>query len=116
MISFSTYNGDVVVGETIEMVSDTELLRQKVARVVGTNQGEWTFDKEEGIDFRAILIKNPDKDEIRATIEAALARIDETLTITEFDMVIDRRVATISFKAVNGEGEEVGGGYTYGGQ
>lgn len=115
MISFCTHNGDVVVGETIEMVSDTELLRQKVARVIGTNLGEWIYDKEEGIDFRSILIKNPDKGEIRATIETALARIDDTLTMTDFDMTLKGRVATISFKAVNGEGEEVGGEYTYGG-
>ena len=115
MKSFSTHNGDVIVGKTIEMVDGTELLRQKVERVVGTNLGEWSYDKEEGIDFHAILIKNPDQDAIRATIEEALIRIDDTFTITEFSMTLKGRDATISFKAINGDGEEVGGEYTYGG-
>ena len=115
MKSFSTRNGDVVVGETIEMVDGAELLKQKVERVIGTNLGEWSYDKEEGIDFRALLVKNPDEAEIRATIEAALVRIDETLAITEFEMYLDKRTAVINFKAVNDKGEEVGGEYTYGG-
>lgn len=115
MKSFSTYNGDVVVGKTIEMVDGSELLRQKVERVIGTNLGEWSYDEEEGIDFRVVLVKNPDEAEIRATIESALIRIDETFAITEFSLAMKGRVAAISFRAVNGDGLEVGGDYTYGG-
>ena len=115
MKSFSTRNGDVVVGETIEMVDGNELLRQKVERVVATNLGEWSHDVDEGIDFRVLLVKNPDEAEIRATIEAALVRIDESFAITEFGMKLNGRKAEISFKATNGNGEEVGGEYTYGG-
>lgn len=114
MKSFSTQNGDVVMGKTIEIVSDTELLRQKVERVIGTNQGEWSYDEEEGINFRVVLCKNPDENEIRATIEQALTKIDETFTITEFELEMKGRAATITFRAVNGDGEEVGGEYTYG--
>lgn len=114
MRSFSTRNGDVVIGETIEMVEGSELLRQKVERVLGTNLGEWSYDEEEGIDFRAVLVKNPAEAEVRATIEEALIHIDETFTITEFSMELKGRAAAISFKATNGNGEEVGGEYTYG--
>lgn len=115
MISFSTYKGDVVLDTTIQMVEGDELLRQKVERVLGTNKGEWSYDEDEGIDFTAILRKNPDEDEIRATIQEALTKIDETLTIIEFSLSLRGREATIRFKAVNGEEVEVGGEYTYGG-
>lgn len=114
MKSFSTKNGDVVIGETIELVSDNELLRQKVERVIGTNLGEWSYDTEEGIDFHAILTKNPDEAEIRATIENALKQIDEAFVITEFSMNLSgRNRNSIYFKASNSEGVEVGGEYSY---
>lgn len=116
MRSFSTNNGDVVVGKTIELVSDNELLRQKVQRVLGTNLGEWAYDLDEGIDFSVILRKNPDEAEIMATVEAALKRIDESFAITSFSLTMqNNRKATIEFVAVNGSGEEVGGVYSYGG-
>ena len=115
MKSFSTYDGDVVVGKTIEMVEGSELLRQKIERVIGTNKGEWSYDADEGIDFGVVFRKNPDENEIRATIEEALVHIDETLTIAEFSMKMTGRTAEISFTVVNGDGEEIGGGYTYGG-
>ena len=116
MKGFSVQNGDVIVNKTdIEMVDGSELLRQKVELVIGTNKGEWEYDKDEGIDFRVLLCKNPDEDEIRAEIADALTRLDDTFSITEFSMNIADRHANISFKAVNGEGEEVGGSYTYGG-
>ena len=114
MKSFSMADGDVIISDTIEMVSDNELLRQKVLRVLGTNRGEWSYDKDEGIDFRAVLTKNPDKAEIRATLEAALIHIDPTFALTEFSMELVRRTATIKFTASTGDGEEVGGEVTYG--
>ena len=114
MKSFSTKNGDVEVEKTIVMVSDQELLRQKVERVLCTNKGEWVFDEDEGIDFSVILRKNPNQDEIKDTIEEAITRIDSTLTVTSFSLDVDGRTATIRFEAVNRDGETVGGTYSYG--
>lgn len=114
MKSFSTKDGDVVVEKTIAMVSDQELLRQKVERVLGTNKGEWEFDEDEGIEFAAVLRKNPNKDEIKATIEEALARIDSTFVVTVFELTVEGRKAVITFEAVNGDGATVGGNYSYG--
>lgn len=115
MISFSTHKGDVVIDSTIQMVEGDELLRQKVERVLGTNKGEWSYDEDEGIDFPTVLRKNPDEDEIRATIQEALTSIDETLTIIEFSLRLRGREAMISFQAVTGDGVEIGGEYIYGG-
>lgn len=113
--SFSTNDdGDVIVNGSIEMVTDNELLRQKVQRVLGTNKGEWSYDTEEGIDFSVVLRKNPNEDEIRATIEEALMRIDETFVITSFGLTMDGRKATVCFEAVNADGVKVMEGYTYG--
>lgn len=114
MKGFSTRNGDVVVGKDIELVDGNELLRQKVERVIGTNKGEWSYDPEEGIDFSVLLRKNPEEEAIRATIEEALSRIDDTFVVTEFSLTMEGRVATIHFKAVNSDGAEVGGEHTYG--
>lgn len=114
MKSFSTHNGDVVVNKTIEEVDGSELLWQKVERVLGTNKGEWSYDVEEGINFSVIFRKNPDVDEIRATIDEALTRIDETFAITSFKLTMQGRAATISLQAVNGNGVKVGGEYSYG--
>lgn len=113
MKGFSMADGDVIVNKTIEMVEDSELLRQKVERVLGTNLGEWIYDVQEGIDFSVVLCKNPNKDEIRATIEQALTHIDDTLTLTDFDLIMEGRKATITFKAIDSDGEEMGVTYTY---
>ena len=114
MKGFSTHNGDVVVGKTIELVEDSELMRQKVTLVIGTNHGEWRYDTEEGIDFTVVFRKNPDEAEIMGTIEEALKKIDETFVLTEFSLSTEGRTAEIVFKAVNADGLEVGGAYTYG--
>lgn len=115
MKGFSTHNGDVVVNQTIEIAEESELLRQKVQLVLGTNKGEWKYDEEEGIDFFVVLRKNPDKDEIRNEIEEALRKIDETFTVTEFSLSLTGRTAKVSFKAVNDEGQLIEGSNTYGG-
>lgn len=110
---FSMAEGDVIVTRTIELVEDPELLRQKIERVIGTALGEWKYDTQEGIDRSVVLCKNPDANLIRATIEQALTHIDDTLTLTDFALVMEGRKATITFTAVDGEGVETGGTYTY---
>ena len=65
----------------------------------------------EGIDYAVLFKKNPSEDEIRVEIEEALMRLDETFAVTEFELVMDGRHATITFQAINGDGVEVGGSY-----
>lgn len=114
MKSFRVYNGDVVIEKTIEMVEGKELLQQKIERVLGTNKGEWKYDKDEGIDFSIVLRKAPNKGQIRSEIEEALWKVDETMTLTNFSLEMDGRNATIRFEAENDSGEVVGGEYIYG--
>lgn len=113
---FLMVDGDAVVTKTIETVTGDEMLRQTIELVVSTHQGEWIYDPLEGIDRGVVLCKNPNEDEIRATIEAAVLRVDDTLTITDFTLEVDdRRRATIEFKILKPNGEELEVAYTYGG-
>lgn len=53
-----TSSGDVEIkNNQIQMIEGSELLRQKVECVLGTNKGEWFLNPDEGINFRNILGK-----------------------------------------------------------
>lgn len=113
---FRMVNGDAVVTDTIETVTGDEMLRQTIELVISTQQGEWVYDPLEGIDRGVILCKGPEENQIRATIEAAVLRVDETLSITDFSLKVDdRRRATIDFKILKPDGQELEVAYTYGG-
>lgn len=111
---FMMINGDAVVNRTIEMVQDDEMLRQTVELVIATNQGEWSYDLLEGINRALVLCKNPDEDEIRNTIEEAVLRVDDTLTMTDFSMTVDvKRHATITFRLIKSNGDDLEVTLTY---
>ncbi|MCD8089932.1 MAG: hypothetical protein LUD81_04815 [Clostridiales bacterium] len=103
-------NGDVYIEKTkIQMVSKTELLRQKVITVLGTNKGEWFLNPDEGINFNNLLGKKKDDEIIRNEILDGLQQVDETFQLTSFECDFDRikRKLVISFSAANSEGEAV---------
>jgi len=111
---FRMIDGDAVVNQTIEMVQDDELLRQTIELVISTNQGEWPYDLLEGINRAVVICKSPNEDEIRNTIEEAVLRVNDTLTMTNFSLEVDaKRHATITFTLVKPNGEELGVTYTY---
>ena len=111
---FLMENGDVVLNKDIQMTQGDDFLRQKIEYVINTNQGEWGYDVIEGINRAFVLRKNPDVDEIRSTIEEAVLRVDETLTLTNFKLSVDaKRHATITFTLIKPNGEELGVSYTY---
>lgn len=113
---FKVVDGDVVVNQTIEMVQDDEHLRQTLELVIGTNQGEWKYDLQEGIERALVLCKGYDEDEIRNTIEQAVLRVDSTLALTNFSLEVDaKRHATIQFTLVKPDSEEMVVTYTYAG-
>lgn len=100
--------GDMVIkSNKIELVTDKEELMQKIRLIIGTNIGEWFLDKEEGIDFRSVLGKNPNKDLIQNNIQSALIQVDENLEIKEFSCTTKDRELEIKFAAINDKGEEI---------
>ena len=108
-------NGDVIIdGGAIQFVEGAELLRQTVEAVLGTNKGEWMFNAEEGISYRDIFTKNPDKNIIREELLDALRQCDESFVIEDFACFINEsRHLVLTFSARRGSGEVITGGYEY---
>lgn len=93
-----------ITDEAIDMAEDDALFAQKVQAVWSTNRGEWDLDPSEGIDFHVILKKNPDRDEIREELQAALETVSSSAHIVEFSMDIDKetRRAVITVRIRDG--------------
>ena len=71
-------NGDVVIGNhDVQLVSGKELTMQKIQLILGTNQGEWLLDENEGINFRVILTKHPSEEELLSTLQESLKQIKD---------------------------------------
>lgn len=101
-------NGDVSVNKNgIELIKDSELVKQTVRTILGTNKNEWGFNKSEGIDFRKIIVKNPDIDIIKNEIQEGLKQVDDTFILTEFSYSQKGRKAFIEFSAINSNDEIV---------
>ena len=95
----------------IRMVDGNELLAQTVRTVIGTNKGEWIFNKNEGISFKNLLGKNVDEEMLKNEVFQGLLQVDSSFAMTEFSAELDRntRHIIIHFTAVNSGGEEVEG-------
>ena len=100
--------GDVVIenGE-IQFVNDTELIRQTVQRVLGTNKGEWFLDIEQGVTFSNILGKGVKEDIVQNEVLQGLRQVDETFHIEAFSCAFDplKRLLTVKFTARSDSGE-----------
>lgn len=97
-------DGDVIINKKdIRIIEESELLKQTVATVLKTNKKEWSFNKNEGINFRKIITKNPDIELIKNEIQEGLKQIDDTFILTEFSFTKKERTAFIEFSAINAE-------------
>ena len=97
-------DGDLVLNNgDIGMVSDKELLVQKVELLLATMQGEWFLDEEEGINRELIFVKenNLDEDMLQDAVYQVLMQVDETFEIDEFNANYVDRILIINFKAHN---------------
>ena len=97
-------DGDLVLNNgDIGMVSDKELLVQKVELLLATMQGEWFLDEEEGINRELIFVKenNLDEDMLQDAVYQVLMQVDETFELDEFSADYVNRNLTINFKAHN---------------
>lgn len=102
-------DGDVVItNNQIELVEGVELIAQTLRQVIGTNLGEWFGDEEEGVDFYAILTKNPNYDLVQDTIDTAIQKVADSLEVeletSEFSYETKGRKLHITFTiTLNGE-------------
>lgn len=100
--------GDIVIEDNkVKTIKDKELIAQTVRQILMTNNGEWEYNEEEGIDFRSLLVKNPNYDQIRDNILLGLTQVDETFELLTFEHELKDRKLTIKFTAVNSAGEEI---------
>lgn len=100
--------GDLILKNgDLQLIKGKDLTVQKVRLILSTNKGEWFLNEEQGIDFRVILTKNPNIEEILNTIQGGLHQVDETLEITEYNVKTENRHLTLTFKAENDSGEEL---------
>ena len=103
-------NGDLSIADgQIVPAADEELLCQTCRTVLGTNKGEWEYDKDEGINFHNVLKKKPDADVIKSEVLGGLRQVDGTFYLESFSCETDARTrkAKIKFTAVNADGSEI---------
>ena len=102
-------DGDVVItNNQIELVEGVELIAQTLRQVIGTNLGEWFGDEDEGVDFYAILTKNPNYDLVQDTIDTAVQKVADSLGVeletSEYSYETQGRQLHITFTiTLNGE-------------
>lgn len=97
-------NNDIVVRDgKFVIINDSELTRQTLRTVLGTEKGEWFRNADEGIDFAFMIGKSITEDMQRTQIEEACLQVDENLYVSEFHSETDKktRTATITFTATN---------------
>lgn len=105
--------GDVIIkNKDISVIDGKNLIRQTIETVLGTNLGEWFLNKNEGINHREILTKNPNYDLIRTHIQSGLLQVDNSLWITEYNQSLEGRHLKITFTAKNDNDETISAEYT----
>lgn len=94
--------GDIVIDNNdLKYVEDANLIRQKVKLTLSTNKGEWLFNKNEGIDFFAMLTKNPNEEQVYDTIIDGIRQVDENIMIQDYESSITGRKLNIRFTALD---------------
>lgn len=108
MKCFKLIDGDCVIeNNDIALEYDTDVIASKIKQVLSTNLGEWEFDENEGIDFHAVLTKNPNYDLIKDYVKSAIMQVDDTLELTEFECITKGRALTINIKIETANGEQI---------
>lgn len=101
-------SGDIVIrNNDIQLISDKNLIIQKIRMILGTNKNEWLLNESEGINFGVMLVKNPNEDQILDTVLDGLRQIDETFNITSYSFETVKRKLLLKFTAKNVNDEEV---------
>lgn len=95
-------NNDIVIQDgKFVMIDDTELKRQTLQTILGTEKGEWFRNANEGIDHAFMIGKGITEDMQRTQVEEACLQVDENLYVSEFHSETDKktRTAKITFVA-----------------
>jgi len=99
-------DGDIVIEDgELQLVEGEDEVAQCVDVALNTNQGEWFFNPNMGIDYSKVLGKSTDA-EARNTVIQGISQETRIDTIDELNINTNRadRTREISFKASSDEG------------
>lgn len=101
-------NGDIVISKRdIQMVEAQNEIAQQIKQVLQSNNGEWIFNEEYGINFHNLLVKTVDNEIIIDEINKGLAQCSGDIVLDTIDIKVDRqtRKLSVSFYAHIGNEE-----------
>lgn len=103
-------DGDVsIVNNEIEMIKGTDEVLQQIRQIFRSNQGEWYFNPEYGLNYENLLAKEPNLDLIRDEIKNGLSQCSRVMSIDYVTVNYDRsaRKLYVDFQATDTEGNEI---------
>ena len=107
-------SGDVIIkNNDIAVIENNDLILQTIKTILGTNKREWFLNLNEGINFKNILKKKPEKDIIRDEILSGLIQVDSAFYLTEFDYEVNERKMTVKFTAKKADGTRISDVFSY---
>lgn len=86
--------GDIALGDSVA---------QKIAVRLKWFEGEWRWDREEGLPYReALLVKDPDTDYFESAAREKIFEVEEVTEVREVSLSFDKRTrrADLRFVAV----------------
>lgn len=99
--------GDLEIrNNNINMIKGKDEVLQQLRLIFRSNQGEWYFNPEYGLNYDNILSKKPNLDLIRDEIKNGLSQCSKVMSIDYVNVDFDRssRRLTIDFQATDIEG------------
>lgn len=102
--------GDLVIKDNeIEIVDKKDEILQQLRLIFKSNQGEWYFNPEYGLNYKNILTKKPNFDLIRDEIKNGLSQCSDVMSIDYVDVSFDKnlRKLIIEFQATDVDGNTI---------
>lgn len=75
--------GDIVLGESVA---------QKIRIKLKWFEGEWRWDREEGLPYRSgLFVKNPDTDSFEALVRGKIFEVKEVTKVKDVSVIYDHK-------------------------
>lgn len=95
-------NGDLYISPVGDIVLKNSVA-QKIRIKLLWFEGEWKWNKEEGMPYReSLLIKNPDTDYFEGVVRQKIFEVDEITEVKEVSVTFDKKTrgAVIKYTAL----------------
>ena len=89
--------GDIVIEKRdIAVVDAQNEIAQQIRHILRSNNGEWYFNSEYGINYNNLLVKTVDNEIIIDEINKGLAQCTSNVTLQTIDIKVNRQERTLS--------------------